>query len=1170
MTAKKTLLLLSLVVLLGSAPVGLFGQGEAGGIRGTLADPSGAPVPNATIRATNISTGVITSTVSTSAGLYNLAPLPAGVYRVEAVKTGFETLVRTNITVPVAVVVGVNLTLQVGATTQTIEVHAASPTVETQTSQVDTVVPPKAYIDLPLNASGGRSSLQFVALAAGDYASSSFSATANGGQIFSRQLRVDGLDVGNVLAQPGDDTKVMTFAPDAVQELTYVTLDPAAEYGNNEGGVVNQVIRSGTNQLHGSAYEFNTGNYLQARNFLEPSLTTFNRNEYGFTVGGPIYLPHIYDGRNRTFFFFDFDGWSTRSAPSTSFLTLPTKQEANGDFSDYPYPIYNPATTQTLPNGTVTRQQFPGNIIPAGDISPISAKIAAVYPTVPDGSPLTNNYLNTSVDNVGFKEETFKIDEELGSRQHIAFTFNSFHEPQRSCSYFCSGLGPSGQASIASGIQEWNGITPKHNFDHLDYDLTISPGTLFHTTLGLERYSQYQMYDNFGKGWNTIVGIPNTGNGPFPYIGLDQYPSPGIGGTGDNEEYVGSVPQADWDFVLVRGRNTIQFGGEHQFFANEHVQPTTTGSFTFSPLESGLPGVTDSGNAFASFLQGTVDSGTRHIQNIATDAIYWDQALYAQDDYKLSSKATVNAGLRWALYAPYYDRGNYLSTMDPNTPNPGCGGCKGALVFAGSGLGRTGTRRLTPPLDTHDFMPRLGLAYALKPNLVLRTGYALLDEMPGAAGSYGVRWSDLGFTADPTFSSLNAGVTPAFNWENGFPAFTSPPFIDPAFALGSDVSTYYGLNASAPGRLNQWHLGVQYSFKPNWLLDVGYVGSEGYELLSGDLNINQVNPKYLSLGSLLEDSITSPAVVAAGFKPPYPGFTGTLAQSLRPYPQYLYIQTGGQIGAPWLGGAQDGNSNYNSLQIKLQHNFSHGLYLLTTYTWEKWLTDAPSTYGGGGQYAGNSGPTNVGGFVGVSPRNEYDRSIERALGPVPPQMLNVAFNYALPFGPGKALLNNAGGKVASALVIGWQLNGIFTYESGTPITATAVNTLPIFSDVQFPNINLGVPQILNHSPNPTVPGNLYLNPAAFSAPAPFTIGNGPQTLNVRSLGTVSEDLSILRRFFFLPRDKQTYFEFRLETFNTFNRHTFSCGSGTIGVPGFGQCNGVSGGRTAQLVGKFVF
>jgi Carboxypeptidase regulatory-like domain len=1175
MRFKVLFVCLMLLASIAAAGTLLFGQGQAGGLRGTVSDPTGAAIPGAAVRAVSISTGVATSTVSTGAGLYNLTPLPPGVYRLEAEKAGFKTLVRDNVTVPLAVVVGLDVTLEVGATTQTVEVHGAAPTVEKETTQLNTSVNPKTYLDLPLSAGNGRSPIRFMSLAPGNYSFGGGTQTANGGQVWARQLRIDGMDVGNVLAQPGDDNKTMTMPPDALQEFTFITGDPPAEFGNQESGIVNFTVRSGTNQLHGSAYEFNTGNYLQARNFLQRNLTRYNRNEYGFTLGGPVLIPHVYDGRNRTFWFFNFNGWSTRSKPQSSFTTLPTAQEAQGDFSDFPLPIYDPATTTRLANGTYTRQQFSCNgrlnVICPDRISPISAKIAAAYPTVPNGSPITNNYLSQNVNQQGFKDETFKIDEILNERHRFSFTYNHWASPQRSCNIFCflSGATPGG-ADIASGILQWSRFIPKHNFDHLNYDATISPTTLLHITAGLERYSQCYYHDTFGKGWDKIVGIPNTGNGPFPYVGFGTvvnygaYPSPGIGGTGDNECYIGTVPQINENFTLVRGRHTIKFGGEHQFFGNEHTQPTTTGSFQFTGLETGQPGVALSGNSFASFLLGDVNTGSRHVQDINTYAIYWAQGLFVQDAIKLTPKLTVNVGVRWALYAPLYDRGDNLSMVDLTVPNPGAGGRLGAMVFAGSGSGRTGNRRLVTNLYKKNFVPRLGVAYAVKPTLVVRTGYAITDMAPGTAGSNGLRWSDLGFTADPTFTSQNAGVTPAFQWDSGFPAFIPPPFISPTFALGSQVNTFSGLNAAAPAYLQQWHFNIQENFKPNWLLDVGYVGSKGTRLYSGNININQVDSKYLSLGPLLQSSITDPAVIAAGFTPPLPGFRGTLAQALRPYPQYAYIQTGGQIGAPFLGGAQDGNSTYHSLQVKLQHNFSNGLYLLSTYTWQKFLTNAPSTPGAGAGQVPSGG-----GFLGVSPRDQYRRYLEHALGPVPPQMLNIAFNYELPFGPGKQLANSTN-KVVSALVRGWEINGILGYSAGLPVVVTAPNTNPIFSDIQFPSIVSGVPQILNHHiTDPRLSGQLYLNPAAFAAPSPFTIGNAPAPLNVRSLASLGEDLSLVKRIYFVPNHESTNLELRLETFNAFNRHIFTCRGGSIG-PGLGQCSGVSGGRTAQLAAKIVF
>jgi hypothetical protein len=1160
-----------LLATLSMGAVALFGQGHAGSIRGTVTDPSGAVVPGAAVRATNMATGVATSTVTTSAGLYNLASLRPGVYAIEVTKPGFKTLVRENVTVALGVTTALDMSVEVGQAAQTVTVNSAAPLIENSTSELTTSVNPASYLDLPMNANGGRSAEAFVDLAPGVYGNNSFNYNANGGQIFSRQVKAEGLDISNVYAQPGDTSKFLTFPPDAVQEFTYVTLTPSAEYGNNMSGTIEYTVKSGTNRLHGSAYEFYVGNALNARNFLQSDLTRFNQNEYGFTLGGPVYLPKIYDGRNKTFFFFNFNGFSTRSAPQNHYITIPTAKEHSGDFSDYPFPIYDPATTTRLPGGGYTRTQFPGNIIPPDRINAIAANLATGMPLPPESAGLTNNYFQKSISNNFFKNQTFKIDEVLNTRHRFSFIYNHSYSESYTCDNPCFDPATTKQPSVAGGVQNTGYYPFIHNFDHLNYDYTISPTTLFHTTVGLERWSFPYHSDNVGPDWEDILGIKNIGHGStFPFIGWGSFAPTGNGpattyntlssGSGA-ASLIGTVPQITESFTLVRGRQTIKLGGDQQWYQNEYHQ-TNDPAFNFSALTTDLPTSPQStGNPFASFLLGDVYAASRSVWSTATTSVYWYYGFYAQDDIRWSRKLMINVGLRYELFEPWYDKHDVLSTVDLHTPNPGCGGCPGAMIFAGTGPGKAGTRKLAPPLTKDNFTPRIGFAYALKPNLAVRAGYAILDEMPGIAGSNGNRWSNLGYTAAPFFQSPDNGVTPAFTLNDGFPAFTPPPFISPTYGIGANVS-YYDANASHPGQLQQWHFNVQNSFRPNWLLDVGYVGSKGTYLYTGAFNLNQTDSKYLSLGSLLTDSIYDPAVVAEGFKPPYPGFTGSLAQALRPYPQYLEV---GAAGSGLLSGVQAGNSTYHALQVKLEHRFSAGLYLLSSYTWQKWLTNAPSTAGGGGT---GGGVSTAGGFEGVSVRDQYHRSLEHALGPVPPQELNIAFNYELPFGAGKRFASGAHG-IAGALVKGWQLNGILTYGSGTPLTVIVNNTLPIFNGINFPNIVPGVSQIMNHHiTDPRLPGQLYLNPAAFSAPAPFTYGNAPQTLNVRGFANLNENLGLMKRTYFAG--EKANLELRFEAFNAFNRHTWNGYDFNLSDPNFGAVTGVSNGRQAQVAAKIVF
>lgn len=1160
-------MMIAMRVLLLAVPSLLFGQGDLGGIRGVISDSSGAVIPDANVTATNVATGVAQRTVSTNSGVYYVPNLRAGVYRVEVEKTGFKKALRDDVTIPVGVTVGLDLPLEVGETTQTVEVSASTAVLQTESNTLSTSVNPKSYLDLPINAGGSRSVESFINLAPGVAGSSSFDFNANGGQLFSRQVKIDGLDIGNVLAQPGDTSKVLTFPPDALQEFTYNTSNQSAEQGNNQSGSILYTVRSGTNKLHGSVYWFNTGNYLSARNFFQATVPRFNRNEYGATIGGPIYIPKVYDGKNRSFFFFNFNGFSVRSAPSTSFITVPTGQQHSGNFSDYRdsggnvIPIYDPNTTVALPGGGFTRSPFAGNLIPSNRISPISAVIATGIPIPAAGSGIANNYFQQTVSTQGFKNETFKLDHLFNSQHRVSFTFNNNDNNSYGCSNPCFDPAHTAGPDIAAGVQNSTYNMAKHYFGHLNYDYTISPTNLFHLTLGIDRYYQCANAESWNQGWEQILNFKNLGTGRFPYVSYGGFYQD-LSANQTNECYWGTVPQGSYSFTMVRGKHSIKFGGDNSWYTNSHSSPDFPAMY-FTPLETALPGSTQTGNPFASFLLGATNKGVRHVQAQNTDAFYWYMGFFVQDDIKWSRNLTINIGLRYEVFAPYYDKHDNFSTMDPSVPNPGCGGCLGALVFAGSGPGRTGTRRLTPPIVKNNFSPRVGFAYTPRPNLVLRAGYGITDVMPAVAGSGGVRWSNLGFAADATFQSLNNGVTPGFDWDSGFPQFQAPPFIDPSFALGSVVVSY-DRNAAHPAYMQQWNFNIQTNFAPNWLLDVGYVGSKGTRLYSGTMNINQVNPSYLSLGSLLNSPIDDPAVVARGFRAPYPGFQGSLAQALRPFPQYLYVGAGGnEIRLPQLGGAQNGSSSYNSLQAKVQHNFSHGLWLLASYTWQKWLTNAPTTAGGGAGTVSSEG-----GFAGISARDHYNRSIERGLGPVPPQILAIGFNYELPLGPGKAIGNSTTG-LAAALLKGWQLNGILRYQAGTPLTVRVNNTLPIFNDINFPNIVSGVPQILNNDINtPRGPGQqLYLNPAAFQEPAPYTYGTGPQTLDIRGFATLNENLSIMKRTYF---GEVANFEIRFETFNTFNRHRWTGIQANLSAPGFGTITSVSGGRTAQLGAKIVF
>jgi len=429
---------------------------------------------------------------------------------------------------------------------------------------------------------------------------------------------------------------------------------------------------------------------------------------------------------------------------------------------------------------------------------------------------------------------------------------------------------------------------------------------------------------------------------------------------------------------------------------------------------------------------------------------------------------------------------------------------------------------------------------------VIRAGYQISYYQTGALGGGNAKPPSFGLTANPTFFSQDQGVTSAFNWDNGFPQnYQRPPIIDPGFGVGSGT-TMWNVSAKEPSYTQSFTFDTQWHVAPNWLLDVGYVGSKATRLSTGVFNVNQVDPQYLRYGNLLTRPIDDPAVIAAGFKRPYPTFSGSLAQALRPFPQYGGIDTDRSENV--------GNSTYHSLQTKLEKQFSNGLFLLSSYTWSKTLTDSSSA---------------LSGFFSTSARDSYNRRLEKGLSVFDiPHRFVAAFNYELPIGPGKPVANVSG--AAGKVLGGGQINGILNYQSGEPIGVGVNNTLPLFNSRNLPNVVPGVNPILAHTGTFDPARDLFLDIKAFAEPAPFTFGNAPSVLsNARTFGNYNEDFGILKR---TALRETMNLEFRFEMFNAFNRVRFGTPATNVSDPfNFGKVTSQANTpRTAQFALKFNF
>ncbi len=659
-------------------------------------------------------------------------------------------------------------------------------------------------------------------------------------------------------------------------------------------------------------------------------------------------------------------------------------------------------------------------------------------------------------------------------------------------------------------------------------DYVFGPTVLNNFRVGYTREPQIWSRTTSGFGYLQQIGLTGV-NPPGDVLPRIQF---GDGLTNWDDEIkntgrqVNNTLQFADTLTWVHGNHSFKFGGDARWMQTNGADTANQqGRFVFNSNETALPtaaGRSTSGNSFASFLLGQVDTSDYNGLFVVPGNRYQYWGIFFQDDWKVTRKLTVNLGLRWEYYAPRREHNNNFSSFDPTIPNPGAGGLPGAVAFIGTGPGRDSSRTSFAESYWKNFGPRFGFAYQLTAKTVLRGGYAIFYG-PGNA-TQGLRGSQnfiYGFNAAPSYTTPDAGVTSAFNWDSGFPSnWPRPPFINPTVQNGSNVNMI-GRNDARPPYFQNFQFSVQHEIINGLLAEASYVGVKGTRLGTGLININEVDPKYLSLGSLLTQNITAPAAVAAGIAAPYPGFQGTVAQALRPYPQYLNIANNSN---------PNGNSTYNALQTKLERRFARGLSVLAAYTWSKTLSDGDVAAGGG-----------------PSGQTYYNRRLEKSLSTNDvPHVVALSYTYELPFGPGKHFLNG-GSKAVSRIVGGWEVTGIHQYQSGRPIVLSANNTLPIFNGVLRPDVNVGVPKAL--SPSDPLAG-LWINPAAFSAPTGLRLGTAAREYgDLRAPGYLNESFGLIKRTRLMENVNLT---FRAEFFNAFNRTVFGAPVGNVSAGNFGR------------------
>ncbi len=1091
----------------------VFAQQDLGTISGRVTDPSKSVVAGATVNITNQGTGVRIPTVTNDAGNYAARSLPFGQYEVTVEAKGFRKSIRKDVVVHIGQMVQLDLSLEIGSVDQAVEVTAAAPLVESGTSDLSTVVEARQVRDLPVSVNGNmRSPEAFTMLAPGVDSGNN----VNGAQERAKEVLVDGA------MSTGPESGGVMFTYPSVEALGEFKLEASnfsAEYGRSGGGFEVFTTKSGTNQFHGSLFEYLRNDKLDARGFISPSTPINRQNEYGVAFGGPVLLPKLYNGKNRTFFYFVYDGYRFRAGSTNNLLTLPTAAQRAGDFSGLTkagigLQVYDPSSTRSDGAGGFTRDAFPGAKIPLSRFSKVSSAILQLLPANSNANT-TANYFSAGA--TLFDRDVFSVKgDHVFSDKHRISVFAYWNKEQNIAA-----------ATIEGGLSPALNQQRPARWGRFNDDYQITPTSLNNFRVGYTREPQLWFRVTSDQGLLQKIGLSGV-NPPGDIVPRIQF-----GDTYQNwsDETKNKGVQANntLQFAdtlsIYRGNHNFKFGADMRWQQTNGADSAgQQGIFAFNSNETALPtaaGRGNSGNPFASFLVGAVDSSSYTGLFVVPGNRYRYKAFFAQDDWKVSRKLTLNLGLRWDYFSPREEHNTNIAGFDPALPNPGAGNLPGAIRFLGNGTGRDNTRKSFADPHYKDFGPRFGLAYQLATNTVLRGGYGLSYGQGNAVG--GLRQSQnfiYGFNAAPTYNSTDAGVTPAFALDSGFPTtWPRPPFINPTVQNGSSVNMI-GLNDGRPPYFQNWQLSIQQALPGQIALDVAYVGVKGTLLGTGLMNLNQVDPKYLSLGATLTQSITSAAAVSAGIKPPYAGFTGSVAQALRPFPQYSTINNNSN---------PNGNSTYHALQVKGTKRLAKGLSLVSAFTWARSLSD--------GQISAGGGP---------SGQDYYNRGVEKGLSVNDvPIIFSAGYTWELPFGKGKRFLNS--NNAASWILGGWQLNGIHQYQSGRPVQLTVNNSLPIFNGLLRPNLVSGTPLTADHT-DPLA--NAWINKSAFAIPGNFQFGNAARSYNeLRQQMLSNESFGVTKQ---LKLAERMTFTLRGEFFNAFNRVQFGSPQSNFSASNFGR------------------
>jgi hypothetical protein len=1066
-------------------------QTSTGTLTGTITDSTGARLPNVNLKLTSEATAVALTAVSNTNGEYTFPLLPSGRYTLSAESKGFQSLAQKGITIELARVSRLDFVLTLGTVAESIDVSSSAPLLDTDSSTAGQFIENKTIADMPLN---GRRVGELLGLSGnaimvtGDVIRPRVSLA--GGRADQQQWMLDGVNASNIALE--NPQALFNPPVESVQEIRIQSNTYSAEFGNSSGGVILTTTKSGTNKLKGSAYEYFRNEKLDARNFFAASRPPLRWNVFGFTLGGPIVIPRLYNGKNKTFFFTSLE-WQRQRIGAVRNQTVPTALERAGDFSQTRtaannlLPIYDPNTSP--------RQLFPQNIIPPSRLDPIGLRLATFYPN-PNATPINpsgaQNFRANATSALNITTSTSKVDHVFSEKDRVNVRFVLHDFPT-----FVTPIYPEAAADGTASTSLRRAYSTLVNHIH-----NFTPTTINDFRFNWQPRFFRQLSPGLDEGWPSRIGLRGVSDRAFPRVNPAGYASLGNA----TQERI-QTPIYDLHMVnavtTLKGKHAFKYGGEVRWGRNVDVfNPAISGNFTFGVNPTALIGTANTGNGLASLLLGfPTAASTQSTQPL--DRTSWYLAGFFHDDWKLTNNFTLNIGLRWETHTPRLDANNRQNGFSYEQINP-VSGTPGVVTFAGlNGQGRTVYNG-----DYNNWAPRIGFAW--KPfgstRTVVRSAYGIFYGPPVP----GSNTNSAGFEVAVDVSTPDNGITAPFLLRNGFPANATQPALDAS--LGAvrvgQVARYNPTFIELDRRLGysqQWNFIVQHQLPGQTLAEVGYIANVGRRLNGPNTSVNQVRPELMGAGN---------------------------AQARRPFPQFGNVVSQSPF---W------GNSNYHSLNLKIEKRFSNGLNFLTNYTFSKFIDDVPSGFENG----------NVPGGI----QNFYDRRAERSLsGNDVRNRLVTSGVYELPVGQGRKFLTSG---PANWVLGGWNLGVIMTLQAGSPNSVTTqANTTNAFNPGAQRANQVGDPNLPSSDRSPT----RWFNTAAFVQPAQFTFGNvsraaftGPSLQNF--------DMSLLKNFPFMERFN---LQFRFESFNILNKANFEDPNTSLGSPGFGTLGAARAARSIQF------